>query len=230
MNIHNRIEAQVIALVDEIFGEEKEKIERAFCTCSQCRLDVACYALNRLQPRYVVSERGVAHTENPYQDRIQENADLAALIHEGIDRVSNKKRPDFPHEDDSQPAAEDGAARAFPMIKGRVFNGNTFEPVCNIDVFLRVNGEIVEMVDPNWQNPCHIYENGSGSFFFLPKPAPAGSPSPDSSNSYEVLIDDDRFETLHHFFMIAPVGKEAADFTVHTSKGCSAGDLYLFEK
>ena len=172
MKIHNQKEAQVITLVDEIFGEEKEKKERAFCTCTQCRLDVACYVLNRLEPRYVVSERGVAHTEHPYQDRVQETADIAALIHEGIDRVSRKKRPDFPHEEESQPSAEEDALCAFPMIKGRVFNGTTFEPVCNIDIFLRVNGELVEMVDPNWQNPCHIYENGSGSFFFLPKFTP----------------------------------------------------------
>jgi competence protein ComFB len=227
MKIHNQKEVQVITLVDEIFSDEKE--ERTFCTCGQCRLDVACYVLNRLEPRYVVSERGVAHTENPYQDRIQETADIAALIHEGIDRVSRTKRPDFPHNEESQLSAEEGALCAFPMIKGRVFNGTTFEPVCNIDVFLRVNGEVVEMVDPNWQNPCHIYENGSGSFFFLPKPAAAESSGLDTSLSFEVFVDDKRFETLHHFFMIAPVRNESADFTVHTSEGYSTEDLYLFE-
>ncbi len=230
MKIHNQKEMQVIALVDEIFGEEKEKKERAFCICGQCRLDVACYVLNRLEPRYVVSERGVAHTENLYQDRVQETADIAALIHEGIDRVSRQKRPDFPHEEDALSTAEESAIYAFPIIKGRVFNGNTFEPVCNIDVFLKISGELIEMVDPNWQNPCHIYESGSGSFFFLPKPATAESYSPGMPFRFEILIDDSRFETLHHFFMITPMGNETADLAVDTSEGYSTDDLYLFDK
>ncbi len=230
MNIHNQKEAQVIALVDEIFGEEKAKKERAFCICSQCRLDVACYVLNRLEPVYVVSERGVAHTENPYQDKIQETADIAALIHEAIDRVSRHKRPDFPHVEDIKPLNEEGAVYTFPIIKGRVFNGTTFEPVSNIDVLLRFDGRPVEMVDPNWQNPCHIYSSGSGSFFFLPKPKAADSPKPGITFSFEILIDDHRFETLHHFFTISPVGKETADFSVYASEGYSTEDLFLFDK
>lgn len=226
MNIHNQKETQVFSLIDEIFSEEQEKKEPAFCICGQCRLDVGCYVLNRLEPRYVVSERGVAHTDHPYQDKIQETADLAALIHEGIIRVSGQKRPDFPHTDAPHEQVEQSGEYGFPMIKGRVFDGNTFEPICNIDVVLRTEGKLVEMVDPNWQNPCHIYDNSSGSFYFLPKPTPGGSAQPDNPIRFEIFIDDSRFEALHHFFMIAPGG----NYVIDTSEGYSTEDLYLFEK
>jgi len=230
MKIRNQKETQVIALIDEIFGEETQKETPAFCVCGQCRLDVACYVLNRVEPRYVVSERGVAHTENPFKDKIQETADIAALIHEGIDRVSSHKRPDFPHTGESGPQLEQGGICSFPMIKGRVFDGNTFEPVCNIDVFLKADGDHVEMVDPNWQNPCHIYPTGAGYFFFLPKPVAADSVTPGLSFRFEIFIDDNRFEPLHHFFMITPVRNETESFAFETSDGYSTEDLYLFEK
>ena len=48
--------------------------------------------------------------------------------------------------------------------------------------------------------------------------------------SFEIFIDDGRFESLHHFFVIAPVGSEAADVTIHASEGYSTEDLYLFDK
>jgi len=238
MNIYNQKEAQVFSLIDDIFGEEKEKREPAFCVCGQCRLDVACYVLNRVEPRYVISERGVAHTEGHYQAKIQETADLAALIHEGIDRVSSQKRPDFPHTGEPKQRVEQRGMMFFPMIKGRVFNGNTFEPVCNIDVFLNIDSEPVEMVDPNWQNPCHIYDNSSGSFYFLPKPFKPGSSLLDDPVRFEILIDDLRFEPLRHFFSISPTGSPGGrpglpvgrNNTVNTSGGYSTEDLYLFEK
>lgn len=230
MNIQNQKEAQVFTLIDDIFGEEQEKKEQTFCVCSQCRLDVACYVLNRIEPIYVISERGVAHTESRYQAKIQETADLAALIHEGIDRVSNHKRPDFPHTAGKQPRVEQRGMRFFPMIKGRVFNGNTFEPVCNIEVSLKSDGELAEMVDPNWQNPCHIYDNSSGSFYFLPKPLTPSVSQQEESIRFEILIDDPRFEPLRHFFMISPGTPSGGKNTVNTSEGHSTEDLYLFEK
>jgi competence protein ComFB len=228
MNIHNQRETQVISFIDEIFAEERGKAERAFCTCSQCMLDVACYVLNRLDPRYVVSERGVAHTEHTYPDKVQETADIAALIHEGIDRVSALKRPDFPHDDISQTEKGAGVAYNFPIIKGRVFNGNTFEPVSEIDVYLRMDTGPVEMVDPNWKNPCHIYS--SGSFFFLPKPLPVSQQPAADSFKFEILIEDDRFEILRHFFIVTPVKGDAEAATLHANEGFSTEDLYLFEK
>ena len=228
MNIHNQMEDLATQLVDDIFGEEKSKQKKTFCVCNQCRLDVSCYVLNRLEPRYVISERGVAHTESGYLEKVQENADIATLIREGIDRVSSTKRPFFSHSGDDDFHPQKGAVFSFPMIKGRVFNGNNFEPISDINVLLRVDSQPAVMVDPNWRNPCYIYESGAGSFFFLPSPVEADKSGEKKSFKFEIFIDDRRFEPLHHFFSISAISDEVFRYTVRTNESYACEDLYLF--
>lgn len=230
MNIHNQVQDLVVELVDEIFDEEKATKKRSFCVCRQCRLDVSCYVLNRVEPRYVVSERGVAHTEAEYTQKIQQTADIVALIHEGIERVSSAKRPFFSHSPDDDFYPQANAVFNFPMVKGRLFNGNNFEPVNEIDVYLRSDEELVEMVDPNWQNPCHIYGAGSGAFFFLPAPVEADEAGEERTFKFEILIDDHRFDPLHHFFSLESVASERYRYALHTNESHSTDDLYLFPK
>ena len=230
MNIHNQMEDLVTEFVTDIFDEEKTTKQRTFCVCSQCELDVSCYVLNRIEPRYLTSERGAAHTEGPYLEKIQENADIATLIHEGIERVSSTKRPNFSHRADDDFHPREGAVYNLPMIKGRFFDGGNFEPVGSIDVYLRADSHMVDMVDPNWQNPCHTYCSGQGSFFFLPAPARAEGPGKEKVFQFEIVVDDDRFEALHHFFSITAVSDERFRYELHPSESFSCEDLYLFPR
>ena len=228
MDIHNQMEDIVTRRVNDIFDEEQKSENQAYCGCEQCRLDVSCYVLNRLVPRYVVSERGVAHTESGYLAKVQEKADIAALIHEGIGRVSSSKRPFFSHGAVDEPHPRQGAVFSFPMIKGRVINGVNFEPISEIEVALNVNSEPVEMVDPNWQNPCFIHPSGAGSFYFLPASKKADDVGERATFQFEVLIDDRRFEPLHHFFSISAISSRRHGYAVHTDQYHSCEDLYLF--
>jgi competence protein ComFB len=230
MNIHNQMQDLVVSLVTEIFDAERLTEKRSFCVCSQCRLDVSCYVLNRVQPRYVISERGVAHTESLYSQQVQENADIVTLIHEGIERVSSSKRPFFSHTTDDSFRPEQGAVYNFPMVKGRIFNGNNFEPISQVDVALKADSEMVAMADPNWQNPCHIYESSSGAFFFLPSPTSAAKPGDQKSFQFEVIVEDDRFDALHHFFSMTSVADARSRYALHTNESYSTADLYIFPK
>ncbi len=230
MNIHNQMQDLVVNLVSEIFDGEMSARERSFCVCSQCRLDVSCYVLNRVQPMYVISERGVAHTQSMSTREIQETADIATLIHEGIEKVSSSKRPFFTHAGDDTFHADQGAMYNFPLIKGRLFNGNNFEPIGHVDVCLLSETELVKMIDPNWQNPCHIYESGSGAFYFLPSPLAAEGPGTEKSFDFEIVVDDDRFDTLHHFFTMTSISDERYRYALHTNASYSTEDLYLFPK
>ncbi len=47
MNVHNLMENIVIETVNDIF-EDKKKEGFDMAECLQCRLDVACYVLNRI--------------------------------------------------------------------------------------------------------------------------------------------------------------------------------------
>ncbi|MBT3274240.1 MAG: late competence development ComFB family protein [Spirochaetales bacterium] len=228
MTVHNQMEDLVINLVNEIFDEEKATKQGSYCICKQCRTDVSCYVLNRIEPRYVISERGLAHTESAYLERIQETADLVTLIREGIEQVSATKRPFFAHSEDCDHRQDHGSMFNFPIIKGRVLNGNTFEPIVNVDVFLKCDSAMLEMVDPNWRNPCHLYDSGTGSFFFLPAPVSATSLGEKRAFQFEILVDDHRFEPLHHFFTLDTVSNEGFRDALHTNESHSAENLYLF--
>ena len=77
MNIYNRIEQLAIDVVNQIFDSFDENSADERCDCEQCRLDVTCYVLNRLQPKYIISERGFTHIESEYtsQETAENNYD-----------------------------------------------------------------------------------------------------------------------------------------------------------
>lgn len=48
-----------------IVADELEKLlacEEALCKCQKCKLDIIAWALNRLPPKYIVSEKGRIYT------------------------------------------------------------------------------------------------------------------------------------------------------------------------
>jgi len=81
MEIHNISEDIVFNSVQEIFESIKEKNNPdKLCLCDQCKLDTICYALNRVEPRYVVSNRGITRLEQDWTGRQQIEADITARI------------------------------------------------------------------------------------------------------------------------------------------------------
>ena len=228
MNVHNQMEDLVTALVQEIFDDEQRAEKKGYCVCNQCRLDVACYVLNRVQPRYVISGRGVSHTENIYQDRIQEKADLVTMIHDGIEHVSQTKRPFFNHQSGSVEGGPTGPLFNFPVIKGRIFNGTTFEPAKDIKVHLYLESELVEMVDPNWQNPCFVHESASGAFNFWPAPIRADTDGAKKAFKFEICVQEDGFEDLQHFITVKAISDLGLHDALHSNEGLTTEEIFLF--
>jgi len=68
MEIHNTMEDVVLQYLDEII-----ELKQNICKCNNCRMDMACYALNKVKPMYVASARGIIHTENKKRRYIQDN-------------------------------------------------------------------------------------------------------------------------------------------------------------
>ncbi|MDR0670627.1 MAG: late competence development ComFB family protein [Treponema sp.] len=230
MELHNTAEDLVLAQIGEILTTiEKSDNPDKLCTCSQCRMDTACYVLNRTNPHYIVSNRGAARVERETIERQQLDADIVALIYEGIRRVNHNLRPTAVHGvRQAETDKRDTPMFDIPAIVGRIFNGSNFAPVAGINVELFRNGKLVPMKDNNWQNPYTLVPNTAGTFTFWPNPIPA-----DESNLHEVFefnvrIESEEFETLNHFFKI-PVISDAHTVTsfslAHTIK---LPDLYLF--
>ncbi len=231
MEIHNGTEDIVLRMVNEICDaiEREGKADRP-CTCYQCRLDTACYALNRTAPRYVISSRGAVRVESEPMARQQEDADVVALIHEGLQRVAKSLRPHFEHDAARRegPAPVEGPVFNFPTIMGRAFNGANFEPLTDIEVTLYCDGKSAAMIDPNWQNPFKLFANTAGTFSFWPVGIPAKAVGETRKFEFTVVAAGNGFEELRHFFELEVTSEARATESFSIQRTFKLPDLYLF--
>ena len=231
MEIHNIFEDIVFDTVKKIFGSiTKEGNPKGLCLCDQCRLDTICYTLNRVVPRYIVSNRGMARTELDWTGRQQTEADIATLVYKGLQLINHNKRPTTTHD---KASSEDKIlvepAFHMPTIIGRVFSGETFAPLAGITVSLLSNGELVPMRNHNWQNPFSLVANTPGTFTFWPAPVPAESINVHRMFEYSLKIESPQYETLTHFFKIPAVSTILASQTSGSmDRTFKLDDLYLF--
>jgi competence protein ComFB len=230
MELHNTAEDVVLARIDEIFSNiEKGDNPDKLCTCDQCRLDTACYVLNRTNPHYIVSNRGAARVEQEPIRRQQADADITTLVYEGIRRVNHNQRPSALHggKQVRENAAETPVFN-IPTIVGRVFNGVNFAPVSGVLVQLFRNGSLVAMKDDNWQNPCTLVPNTDGAFTFWPNPIPAEAGNIHEVFEFSVRIESGEYETLNHFFKIPVISDAQTVSSFSLVRTVKLPDLYLF--
>jgi competence protein ComFB len=230
MNIHNVMEDIVLEKVNELFESEARTHEHGVCTCYQCRLDVAAYVLNRVEPEYVLSGRGLAHLESDYQEKLQRDADLVALITEGIRKIGRTKRPNFSHANEAETPHPEGPYFNYPTIIGRLIDGATFSPVIDVQVELLRDGVRAGMVNPNWQNPYTIVRHTPGTFLFWPEPEPADEPGQRRTVAFELVAEDAAFETFHHFFEVETTSDDHVVEHFRVGRSVNVGDLYIVRK
>jgi competence protein ComFB len=218
MDIKNLMEEAVLSAVDELFKVEDVDRKLGFCTCGQCRLDVACYVLNRVKPEYIVSSRGLAYSERDFMALVQKRADVITLAREGWSRVAHRPRTTADHGlamlIDSLP---EGPAFNIPTIMGRVFNGLNFEPIAQGEVRLLMEGSPAPMVDPNWQNPFVLAQATAGTFIFWVCPAKAEAVGQKRLFTFEVRAVVPGLDEASHFFEIEVVSEREAkaEFSHH---------------
>jgi competence protein ComFB len=227
--IHNTVEDAVFAEIDGICVAIEKEGKGDICTCPQCRIDVACYVLNRIAPHYVISNRGVARVEQGSIERQQIVADVTTLVYEGIKRVTHNQRKTTDHNLKSEDEVmADTPVYNIPTIVGRLFNGVNFEPLSGVNVELRMDGGLVPMKDYNWQNPYTLVANTRGTFTFWPKPVVVETRGQRKNFEYSVHIEAPGFETLNHFFKIPMISDPAPVRSYSTSRTFKLPDLYMF--
>ncbi len=78
-------------LVDQMFDISTQTMD--ICRCERCRLDIMAIALNRLTPRYIVTDKGYLYTKlSMFQQ--QYSADIIAAITHATMVVGGNKRHD----------------------------------------------------------------------------------------------------------------------------------------
>jgi competence protein ComFB len=229
MDIKNLMEEAVLSSVDELFAAEKTEGKTGFCVCGQCRLDVACYVLNRIKPEYIVSSRGLAYSERDFMETMQKRADIIVLAREGWSKVAHRPRQTADHALATLVTnLPEGPAFNIPTIMGRVFNGLNFEPIATGEIQLYIDGEPAPMVDLNWQNPFTLAKATAGTYIFWACPTAAPAIGDKRLFSCEVRALVPGLEGASHFFELEVVAeKEAkADFSHHSVH--KLPDLLLF--
>ena len=230
MEIHNIIEEVVIGSVEAIFDSiKREGNPEGFCFCEMCQTDTICYVLNRSKPHYIVSNRGVARLEQKGLEWQQLQADIASLAHEGIRRVKHNQRLTTSHTHSAD--IEDDLPRPvynIPVIVGRIFDGATFGPLSGVKVELFWKGELVSMMNHNWQNPYTLVANTAGTFTFWPATVNAEKPDDHKIFEYSIVITSPEYEELSHHFKIPVVSKIQTPVSFSIDRSFKLPDLYMF--
>ncbi|MDR1837509.1 MAG: late competence development ComFB family protein [Treponema sp.] len=230
MDIHNISEDVVVGAVQRIFDEiQNSGNPEKYCMCYQCRIDTICYTLNRIEPHYIVSNRGFTRLDPTGIKSQQDEADITTLIYKGIKLVNHNLRPTAPH---------DGTINSehkihhplfdIPTISGRIFNGISFEPIKDVNVSLYYEGELINMRNSNWQNPYTMVPITPGAYSFWPAPVIADIPEITKEFQFSIRVDSPDYETLNHFFNITATSKFHNPHSYALNRTFKLPDLYLF--
>lgn len=154
--------------VNKIYEQLKTKhISWLDCDCETCRTDAICYVLNRTQPKYIDSERGLLHNSLDMENT-QLKADIMNTALEGI-RIINNSHRSYHTKNNVDLNTEPLEPRFnFPMIIGAVYDGNTFEPLPNAEITLKIDDVKADMADDSWSNPAQSFKSTKGTYTFWP--------------------------------------------------------------
>jgi competence protein ComFB len=146
--------------------------------------DVAAYTLNRMPPKYIMSERGFTRLASEFwtngsnggdsTEHLLDLVEMVLLIHRGIDVVTNRRKPDGAAEAAAEEAVESdepvGYWHNFPHFIGKVADKATKKPVFGVRATLYINGEMAHSADEGWPNPYFTNKGSKGFYSFWPHP------------------------------------------------------------
>ena len=230
MDIHNANEDLVFNAVSKIFDEiQNNGNPENYCLCYQCRVDTICFTLNRIEPRYIVSNRGFTRLDPTSLKSQQMEADITSLIYKGLRLVNHNQRPTAPHDGTGvHHHRVNHPLYDIPTIAGRIFNGISFEPIVGVDVFLYLEGDMIKMRNTNWQNPFRMVESTPGAYSFWPEPVLAESPDVVKEFKFSLRVKSADYEPLNHFFSLSSTSKFHTSHSYALNRTFKLPDLYIF--
>ncbi|OHD67809.1 MAG: hypothetical protein A2W19_13390 [Spirochaetes bacterium RBG_16_49_21] len=160
MPIRNLMRDIVVNTLEEVLKREKnESITGAG------REEIIAYVLNRVQPKYVTSERGLLYGILDARYKIQQRVDILFLIHEAIHIISTRRDINIP-EKKGKTAEE--SSFFFPHIVGQVLEESTLAVIPDVGISLLYEGSLAAMIDSDWENPYRTSDSTRGYYHFWP--------------------------------------------------------------
>ncbi|MBO5608422.1 MAG: late competence development ComFB family protein [Treponema sp.] len=234
VNIHNIMEEQVVARVNELYDQVKNNggswLE---CDCENCRLDTISYVLNRVPPRYVVSGRGITHNTAELMNDSQLIADIDGIALEGMRLVNSAKRPYHKSAKLNASGAweTDIPTFIFPTFIGTVYDGSTFEPLDNATVTLRTGkGNTATMMDASWANPTRTFAKTRGNYSFWVAPEGTVKEGESREFTFVVEISCPGYDSIDYSFSIPLVSKTEDPHKLNSTCSLKVQDLFLFRE
>jgi competence protein ComFB len=194
MSIRNLMEDVVIDIVSEIISNDKDLSVKRIQ-----KDDIVAYVLNRLQPKYVTSERGVIHGMLDRKYVTQQKSDILFLIYEAIGVIKGRRGSQS-----DGIAGPSPSASILPHIMGEVLEETTFTIVPDIEVTLLYGNKKAPMVDRGWINPYVTNRATRGYYHFWPayiESSMAGS----KSHSFTLSFSHPRLEAREVEFSVEAI-------------------------
>ncbi len=159
MPYRNLIEDMVRSMVDEVLSNDKD-----IANSVAHKAEIIAYVLNRTQPKYVTSERGILHGKISSKYAIQERTDILFLIYEAITVFKRRKSS-------SENIGEETLSNkhCLPHILGEVLEETTFSVISDVEITLLHNNKKIDMIDPQWGNPYQSNKSTRGYYHFWPE-------------------------------------------------------------
>ncbi len=205
--------------------------------------DVAAYVLNRVPPRYVMSERGflrlaLEHSEDEAHSRSLANViELMILVNQGVELVKSRRdampferaalegAEGLAHEED-EPTVE--FVHNYPQIIGRVVDASDGTPVRGARVTMHIDGDVVPPAAPGWQNPYLTSDQTRGHFSFWPR----STRSEREQISGELLftVEHPEYDSLTVTEQVRTTGDFGPDETIRGDQILSLSPFHLSRK
>lgn len=171
MKLKNYQEDIVLHLIELILQEQSQKngYDEFFIN------DVAAYTLNRLKPKYIMSERGVTRFISSNLDDsepdtgLSEYVKIMLLINHAVWIVQSRRTADVQGTADPHEEIMEGVHN-YPFMVGKVINPKDRIPA-GAELTLMLNGELAVSAEPGWPNPYVLHEHTKGYYSFWPAPS-----------------------------------------------------------
>ena len=174
MYLVNLMEQKISKLADAYFKE------RNIPANTNMRMDIIAYTLNRVQPQYVTSARGVLHSYD--RGDTEENIEILNTIEKACEVI--KRRKENPPMESIPIIEENGYYLTYPSIMGNICSANSFEKVENALVYMYYKDKLIEGYGANFPNPAVVSKNVPGKFMFCFMPIKI-----DSNESMDIDLD-----------------------------------------
>ena len=198
--------------------------------------DVAAYTLNRLPPRYIMSERGFTRlaadhfVDSDNEDGLASLVEVLILVNKAVDTVKSRRKIEKPQKDAELPPEEEVPDirkywHNLPYLIGRLLDKKTKKPVLDASVRVTIDGRLAKPAERGWLNPYRTNAGTKGFYSFLPKPI--RSRSKNKAFTLELSIEHRDYQPMKVERKIETAGELSTYQFIRSDQILNLEDSYL---